>query len=136
MPKNGLSKILIADNDEDVLVALERVLESEGYATTTAVSHEEASKILSQNPIDLLVLDDYLADRDATEVLSELQVSRVAPLVVVTYHRRPSRSEQEQFCSLGASAVINKRAHSELVQVVGYLLRPHTEGRDEFDSIT
>lgn len=137
MLKNGLGKILIADNDEDVLVALERVLENEGYATTTAVSHQEASRILSQNAIDLLVLDDYLADRDAIQVLSEFQCSGLAPLVVVTYHRCPSRSEQAQFCSLGVSALINKRAHSELVQVVDHLLQPHAAGRgDEFDSIT
>jgi len=136
MPKNDLTKILIADNDEDVLVTLEWVLENEGYATTTAVNHEEASKILVQKAIDLLVLDDYLADRDASQVLSDLRCLRLAPLVVVTYHRSPSPREQAQLCSLGASAVINKCAHSELVHVVGHLLRPYSGCRDEFDSIT
>ena len=39
MPETKLERILLADNDEDVLVALERTLEDRGYATATALSH-------------------------------------------------------------------------------------------------
>jgi hypothetical protein len=48
MPINDLRKILITDSDEDVLVALERLLEDGGYATETAISYEEASRRLAQ----------------------------------------------------------------------------------------
>jgi CheY-like chemotaxis protein len=41
-----LERILLADNDEDVPVGLERTLEDRGYATATALSHAEASKLL------------------------------------------------------------------------------------------
>lgn len=53
MSRFGLAKILIADNDEEVLVALERILEDEGYSTATAISHEDASIMLSRDSFDL-----------------------------------------------------------------------------------
>jgi CheY-like chemotaxis protein len=71
MPETRLRRILLADNDEDVLVALERTLEDGGYATATALSHAEASKLVSQGTFDLCVLDDYLSDKDSIQVLTE-----------------------------------------------------------------
>jgi len=137
MPKDEPRKILIVDNDEKVLITLERVLEDEGYATTTVVSHQEASIMLSRNTFDLIVLDDYLSDGDSRQVLTEIRGSRLAPLAVVTYHHYPSQTDQTQLRSLGVSAFVNKRAHSELAAIVRYLLAPHSRGHsDGFDSIT
>jgi len=70
MPENHVGTILVVDNDEDVLIALERVLEEKGYATTLAVSGAEACKLLSEGSFDLLVLDDYLSDRDSVQTLA------------------------------------------------------------------
>jgi len=127
-----LRRILLADNDEDVLVALERTLEDGGYATTTALSHEEASKILSRSTFDLLVLDDYLSDKDSIQVLTEFRRVGMTLLVIVTYHRFPSFHEENQLRALGVSALVNKSAHSELAQIVDHLLDPRTaRHRDE-----
>lgn len=136
MPNNTLKRILITDNDDAVLIALERVLEDEGYATETAVSYEEASRMLSESSFDLLVLDDYLSDSDSMQVLTDIPRSR-RPLVAITYHRFPSPTEQAQLLSLGVSAFIHKRAHSELADIVRYLLEPYP-GRhgEELDCIT
>ena len=60
MGQDEHGKILIADNDEDVLVALEQALEDEGYDTAVTVSGDLAFQILSTGVFDLLVLDDYL----------------------------------------------------------------------------
>jgi len=38
MPEKRPRRILLADNDEDVLVALERTLEDRCYTTVTAIS--------------------------------------------------------------------------------------------------
>ena len=82
-------RILIADNDEDVLIALERVLENGGYATATALSHSAASRLLEEESFDLCVLDDYLSDNGSIGVLSEFRELGRKPIVVVTYHRFP-----------------------------------------------
>jgi PleD family two-component response regulator len=42
MGQDELGKILIADNDEHVLMELERALEDEGYDTAVTVSREAA----------------------------------------------------------------------------------------------
>jgi len=137
MSRNGLAKILIADNDEEILLGLERALEDEGYSTATAISHGDASKMLSRETFDLIILDDYLSDKDATQLLTELQGSDVAPLVIVTYHRYPSRDDQARLLSLGVCALIDKHAYSVLVRKVDRLLCPYAARYgDEFENIT
>ena len=66
--------------------------------------------MLSEGTFDLLVLDDHLSDKNAIEVMSELRSSGMTPMVVVTYHRDPSAHQRAQLRSLGASALVNKRA--------------------------
>lgn len=137
MHENGAGKILVVDNDEDVLVALERVLEEKGYATTVALSGAEACRLLCEGSFDLLILDDYLSDADSVQTLTACRSAGIATLVVVTYHRFPSFDEEAQLRDLGVSALINKRAHSELVEIVGHLLQPLGAGqRFTFESIT
>ena len=137
MPGTKLERILVADNDEDVLVALERTLEDRGYATATALSYAEASKLLAQARFDLCVLDDYLSDKDSIQVLTEFRRAGMTPLVIVTYHRYPSSDEEQRLLSLGVAALINKRAHSELARMADRLLEPKIAGGgDAFDVMT
>jgi DNA-binding response OmpR family regulator len=136
MSQDERTRILIADNDEDVLVALERTLEDEGYETAVAVSGDVAFQSLATGTFDLLVLDDYLSDNHCIQVLTHFQRAGMKPLVVVTYHDFPSRAEQEQLRSLGVSTLVNKLAHTELVRTVHYLLRPLGRASDAFGSMT
>ena len=122
-PPRLTARILIVDNDEEILMNLERVLEDQSYATETAINYEQASMLLSRRPFDLLVLDDHLSDRDSIEVVVDLRCSDlVPPFIVVTYHKRPSRGEQARLWILGVSALINKLAHDELAQTVRAML--------------
>lgn len=132
-----VSKILVADNDEDVLVTLERILEDGGYATTTALSSAEAARLLSDGSFDLLVLDDCLSDKHSVQILAECRQSNIAILTVVTYHLFPSADDEALLRQLGVCALVNKRAHSELVEVVHYLLTRHCSGfGDRLDYMT
>ncbi len=133
MEQSEQGKILIADNDEDVLVALEQALEDEGYHTAVTVSGDVAFQILATGAFDLLVLDDYLSDRHCIQVLTHFHSSGIKPLVVVTYHQLPSYSERKQLRALGVSTFVNKRAPIELVRTVHYLLRPLGSRNDQFD---
>jgi DNA-binding response OmpR family regulator len=132
MRQDEAGKILIADNDEDVLVALEHALQNEGYETAVTVSSDVAYQVLSTGAFDLLVLDDYLSDRHCIQVLTHFRQSGMKPLVVVTYHQLPSRSERDQLRALGVSTLVNKRAPIELVRTVHYLLRPVGKLGDQF----
>lgn len=66
-------KILIVDDDQDVLIALERALEDEGYSTATAWSAKEALALSDGSQFDLLLVDEHLADRDVEPFFQELE---------------------------------------------------------------
>lgn len=137
MLNQGKKKVLIADNDENVLVALEHALENSGYTTATALSQDQISKLLTEEDFDLCVLDDCLSDDDSIGVLAELQEPGKGPLVIVTYHSFPEAHQETQLRALGVRAFVNKRAHSELVDIVSMLLesRPY-RSRGAFDDMT
>ena len=131
MSETGVRKILVADNDENVLLALEQILENGGYTTATAVSGKEACILLSEGGFDLLVLDDSLSDKDCVQFLSECRRSGITLLAIVTYNRFPAFDEEAQLNDLGVCALVNKHSHAELVGIVDYLLSPHA-GRHRY----
>jgi len=52
-----MSRILVVDNDRDIVESLRIVLESAGYSVVSAVSGEEGwTKVRAENP-DLVILD-------------------------------------------------------------------------------
>jgi len=137
MNKKVTPKILVADDDEHVLIAVESILEEMGYDTTVAVSSAEACALLCRGGFDLLILDDYLSDADSVQTLAACRSAGIRTLVVVTYHRFPSFDEEKRLRGLGVSALVNKQAHCELVEIVGHLLKPQALAtRWTFDSIT
>jgi CheY-like chemotaxis protein len=69
-------KILIVDDDEEVLIALERLLESEGYNTATAWSRIDAIALLEKSQFDLLLVDEFLEGRDAEPLIVELHLKQ------------------------------------------------------------
>jgi CheY-like chemotaxis protein len=55
-------RILIVDDDQDVLIKLEHLLESEGYRTVTAWSGKEALALSETVDFDLLLVDEHVGD--------------------------------------------------------------------------
>jgi len=129
-------QLLIADNDESVLIELERVFEDEGYATRTVLTRDEVSAILCEEEFDLVVLDDHFSDGDSIDLLTNIRRSEMRPLVVVTFHRYPPPDQRARLRELGVSAFVEKLAHPEMVEIVRHLLAPRPTVRDDFDSIT
>jgi DNA-binding NtrC family response regulator len=137
MLANKRGKILVVDNDQDVLLALERTLEDRGYDTAAVLSQEEAFKLLAEDSFDLFVLDDYLSDKDSIQLLTEFRQLGMTPRAIVTYHRYPLPYQVEHLRALGVIAFINKRAHSELAQTVDDLFAPPPGWKlNKFDYMT
>jgi CheY-like chemotaxis protein len=66
-------RILIVDDNEDVLIRLERLLEGEGYKTATAWSGKEALELSGKAKFDLLLVDEYLGDIEIAQLWEELR---------------------------------------------------------------
>jgi len=71
-------KILIVDDDEQVLIELERLLESGGYSTTAAWCEPEALAFADQVQFDVLLADEDRAHPGGT-ALRENRGSSLAP---------------------------------------------------------
>ncbi|HXE91541.1 MAG TPA: response regulator [Terriglobales bacterium] len=115
-------RILIVDNDETVLCALERLLGTIGYETETAWSGAQALELLRTQPFDLVLLDDQLSDADAVEMLQQLAALYPFPPVVVTQNIPYSQRKAQRFLGLGASAVVAKCDLEEIEEVVKALV--------------
>lgn len=73
--------ILIVDDEPAILTSLSKILEDEGYQITVAKSGQEALKLLSADPPDLMMLDIWMPDLDGIETLKRAR--ELAPQVQV-----------------------------------------------------
>jgi DNA-binding NtrC family response regulator len=67
--------ILLADDEEKILKTLGRALRDEGHDVITASNAKEASRLLSERSVDLLVIDFLMPDRTGLDVIRDLAAS-------------------------------------------------------------
>jgi len=82
-------KILVVDDDPDILDALSMILESQGYQVVTARDGIEALANLKAEKPDLMILDLLMPKMDGFAVCKELQDPRWAkyrdiPILILT----------------------------------------------------
>ncbi len=70
-----MNKILVVDDQKTVCYSLQRFLESEGYNVFTAVSGEEALKIVNDEMPALVIMDVRMPEMDGIEVLKKIKES-------------------------------------------------------------
>jgi CheY-like chemotaxis protein len=82
-------KILVVDDDVDILDAIAIVLDEFGYAvTTTSKGHETYKKIEEIHP-DVILLDVLMSGSDGREICRELkskEETRKIPVIMVSAH--------------------------------------------------
>lgn len=124
-------KILLADDDPDVIDVVSMILEEEGYEIVTAKDGSEAlEKIKLENP-DLVILDLLMPHVDGFAVMDMLMDSRYErwsgiPVVVLTSVREEvsrRRYELETGRSMEYAAYLDKPADpDQLLETVASLL--------------
>ena len=65
-------KILIVDDDPDLLAVCSRALANAGYTVFAASSAEEARPYIDENKLDLLILDIYLPNKNGISLLKDV----------------------------------------------------------------
>jgi CheY-like chemotaxis protein len=85
MNKQNRRRILIVDNDEDMLFRLGKELTEAGYEVTTTWSGVEALSLLESCAFDSLLVDDYLPDLYIGEFLQKLSPLSVCPRIYVMH---------------------------------------------------
>lgn len=67
------NKVLIIDDEEDILSSCKNVLEDEDYDVDIAKDYDEALKIFESKKIDLVFLDVWLPNVDGLDILSNIK---------------------------------------------------------------
>ena len=107
--KNGnVKKVLVVDNDEQVLSAIRSLLEDAGFDTQTTWSGRDALSALESGRVDLLLTDDYLPDLHAADFLDRVGQLRVHPAIVVMHKGPQKPSAVRRYEALGAYSVVDK----------------------------
>ena len=119
-------RILVVDDEPDLVAALARGLKREGYAVDTATSGEEALAKASWNPYDLVCLDLNMPDLDGLEVCDSLRTSSFQGIIprVLMLTARDTIEDRIQGLDVGADDYLVKPfSFDELAARVRSLLR-------------
>ena len=117
-----MKRILLIDDDPDLLEVLSRVLSQAGYQVATAADGRQASVLFRASVPEIVITDIYMPDKDGLETLMELR--RDFPRVkVIAMSGGISTQQMLQVASaLGASRTLTKPFESaELLKVVAQL---------------
>ena len=105
-----MTKLLVADDSETVLLMLQRRLEMEGYEVVTATDGLEALERLRElapKEPDIILLDAMMPNMSGTEVLEEIRgKGSKVPIVMISAHL--DAQEPDRMRSLGATDCIPK----------------------------
>jgi DNA-binding response OmpR family regulator len=110
------NKILVVDDDPDILSAIAMILESQDYQVCTATDGVEGLANLKSEIPDLMILDLMMPNLDGFGVLKMLQDSRWSkyrsiPIIVLSSVREEAgkrRYELETGLDMGAEDYIEK----------------------------
>ncbi|MCU7816891.1 MAG: response regulator [Candidatus Thiodiazotropha sp. (ex Lucinoma kastoroae)] len=121
MPK----KILIVDDEPNIVLSVEYLMKREGYQVTTANDGQTALELLSETTPDLLILDVMMPRKNGFEVCSEIRADpTLSGLPILMLSAKGREAEIKKGVSLGADAYIAKPFSThDLVNMVNKLLK-------------
>ena len=100
-------KILIVEDNIDLVEFLKRGLEGEGFDVAYAIKGKEALRWLGKNKADLIILDLLLPDLDGEQVMKRLkQKKNDTPILILTAVNRLDR--RIKLFNLGANDYLCK----------------------------
>ncbi|MDF1513198.1 MAG: response regulator transcription factor [Anaerolineae bacterium] len=130
--QNSEYKILVVDDDWEIIRILRSYLEQAGYVVLTANSGNQAIQILREHKPDLLILDLMLPDKDGWDITKMIRAdTRLAATPIIMLTARVSDSDKIVGLELGADDYITKPFNArEVVARIKALLRRVTLGQD------
>ena len=127
---NSEIKILIADDDEEILELLTIVLKSEGFQVFTAMNGRVAVSSAKKNNPHLILLDVMMPEMDGPTTLSHLRnIAATAQVPVIFMTAKVQQNEVAHYLSLGAIGVVSKPFDPmTLVKQINEILAPLGSG--------
>jgi two-component system KDP operon response regulator KdpE len=101
-----VTRVLICDDDTQLLRALRINLTARGYTVLTAVDGRTALRVAAERHPDVVVLDLGLPDLDGTDVITELRTFTRAPIIVLS--ARTDSADKVHALDRGADDYVTK----------------------------
>ena len=103
---NGMTQVLVVDDEPMVREVLARYLEAEGFGVVTAGDGEEALDRFEESRPDLVLLDLMLPRIDGFEVLDRMRTLARVPVIMLT--ARGEETDRVVGLDLGADDYVTK----------------------------
>jgi len=98
--------IMVVDDDPEMLKIINRTLELEGYAVSTATDGRTALALLEERSPDLVILDIIMPELDGFQILKLLRERTNVPVIMLTARHEPILVQKA--LGLGADDYIKK----------------------------
>lgn len=122
-----MSRILIVEDEEFLIKALEDNFQAEGFTVVTARNGEEAMKQLAKEKPDLVLLDLLLPKKDGFSVLHDMKANPEFSLIPVIVLSNLGGDEQiKRALEMGADDYFVKSQHP--IEEVVDKVREYVEG--------
>ncbi len=101
-------RVLIVDDEKDILDSIDAAFQSEGALTLTAMDGDEAVRICNDDPPDIVILDMMLPKRSGFLALEKIKGKENSPIVIMVTANEGKRHQ----------------AYGESLGVDAYMLKP------------
>ena len=91
-------KILIVEDDPDIVEFLQELLKLEGYTIVTTDKAEYVEKLYAGNLPDLILLDVLLSGKDGREIVKQLkrqEETKHIPVIIFSAHPSAEKTARE-----------------------------------------
>ena len=124
------NKILIAEDDEDIIGLLKLYLEKENYEVISATNGEEALKLIQSNDISVAILDIMMPKLNGYELTKKIREIGTLPILILS--ARNLDSDKILGLDLGADDYLTKPFNPlEVVARVRSLIRRTYDYKNE-----
>lgn len=121
-----MARILVCDDDKEIVEAIEIYLTQEGYEISKAYDGEEALKKLKEEKIDLLVIDVMMPKLDGIRATLKIREKNNMPIIILS--AKSEDADKILGLNIGADDYITKPFNPlELVARVKSQIRRYTQ---------
>ena len=121
-----MAKILVCDDDKEIVEAIEIYLMQEGYEVEKAYDGEEAVKLLQKEEVDLLIIDVMMPKLDGIRATLKIREANNMPIIILS--AKSEDADKILGLNVGADDYVTKPFNPlELVARVKSQLRRYTQ---------
>lgn len=121
-----MAKILVCDDDKDIVEAIDIYLTQEGYEVLKAYDGDEAIKVLKSNEVDLLIMDVMMPRLDGIRATLKIRENMSLPIIILS--AKSEDADKILGLNFGADDYMTKPFNPlELVARVKSQLRRYTQ---------